>query len=189
MRAKVSISPGSVREKRGAGIVILQNGAIDAAEVEFLASLSVPFAHGVRTGMPARLAGAWPPASVTDPAVVIIGPDDRIAQMSLGAERRLAEIALGDAGGDPLGPISGLIGAARRYGRGETAVPPRCRLRTTTGMWLVLHAGPLTAYGDRQGEVVITIEEPAHRRSCRSSSPHYGALPTRARRGPPGAAG
>lgn len=131
----------------------------DAVEVEFLASLSGPFAHGVRTGMLARLADARPPASITGPAVVIVGPDDQIVQMSLGAEQRLAEIDLGDAGGDPLGPISGLIGAARRYGRGETAVPPRCRLRTATGMWLVLHAGPLSAHGDRQGEVVITIEE------------------------------
>ncbi|MET7771022.1 helix-turn-helix transcriptional regulator [Nocardia sp. NPDC005366] len=131
----------------------------DSAEIDFLASLAAPFAHGVRTGMLARLAEAPPSTPVTGPAVVIVGPDDQIAQMSLGAEQRLGEIDWGVAGGDPLAPVAALVGAARRFGRGETSVPPRCRLRTTGGMWLVLHAGPLTARGGRQGDVVITIEE------------------------------
>ncbi|WP_067653970.1 response regulator transcription factor [Nocardia harenae] len=131
----------------------------DAAEVDFLASLAAPFAHGVRTGMLAQLAEARPPATVTGPAVVIVGADDQIVQMSLGAEQRIGDLDHGANGGDPLSPIGALIGAARRYGRGETTVPPRCRLRTGSGMWLVLHAGPLTTRDGRQGEVVITIEE------------------------------
>ncbi|WP_280469371.1 helix-turn-helix transcriptional regulator [Nocardia farcinica] len=145
------------------GAMALFRGADDApfdeAEVDFLASLAAPFAHGVRTGMLSRLAECRPPTTVTGPAVVIVGPDDQIAQMSLGAEQRLADLDLGVAGGDPLAPVAALIGAARRYGRGETTVPPRCRLRTGSGMWLVLHAGPLISRDGRQGEVVITIEE------------------------------
>lgn len=131
----------------------------DAAEIDFLASLAVPFAHGVRTGMLAQLAESRPPSVITGPAVVIVGSDDQIVQMSLGAEQRLAELDLGVHGGDPLSPVGALIGAARRYGRGETRTPPRCRLRTGSGMWLVLHAGPLTSRDGSQGEVVITIEE------------------------------
>jgi len=131
----------------------------DAAEVQFLASLAAPFAHGVRTGLLSRLAEAPAPATVTGPAVVVVGADDQIAQMSLGAEQRLADLHFGAAGGDPLAAVTALVGAARRYGRGETPVPPRCRLRTVSGMWLVLHAGPLISRDGRQGEVVITIEE------------------------------
>ncbi|MGW4364168.1 response regulator transcription factor [Nocardia takedensis] len=145
------------------GAMALFRGAddapFDAAEIDFLASLTVPFAHGVRTGMLSRLVQAPPPVSVTGPAVVIVGADDEIVQMSLGAEQRLADLDLGVVGGDPLAPVAALVGAARRYGRGETAVPPRCRLRSVTGMWLVLHAGPLISRGDRSGEVVVTIEE------------------------------
>ncbi|MBH0776431.1 response regulator transcription factor [Nocardia bovistercoris] len=131
----------------------------DAAEIDFLASLAVPFAHGVRAGMLARLVDAPPPVAVTGPAVVIVAADDEIVQMSLGAEQRLADLHLGPASGDPLAPVAALVGAARRFGRGETTVPPRCRLRTAGGMWLVLHAGPLTSRGDRHGDVVVTIEE------------------------------
>lgn len=145
------------------GAMALFRGAddrpFDEGEVDFLASLSVPFARGVRTGMLSRLADAPPPASPTGPAVLIVGADDQILQMSLGAEQRLAEMIDGHASGDPLASVAALVGAARRYGRGETDVPPRARVRTTSGMWLVLHAGPLTSAGDRQGEVVVTIEE------------------------------
>jgi DNA-binding CsgD family transcriptional regulator len=56
--------------------------------------------------------------------------------------------------------ISSLLGAARRLARGETTIVPRSRIRTSSGTWLVLHAAPLSAAGDRSaGDVVVTIEE------------------------------
>ncbi|HET9420475.1 MAG TPA: helix-turn-helix transcriptional regulator, partial [Nocardioides sp.] len=58
-----------------------------------------------------------------------------------------------------LGPVAALVGAARRYARGELTTPPRSRMRSASGMWLVLHASALTAFGDRAGDVVVTIEE------------------------------
>ncbi|UMG91929.1 LuxR C-terminal-related transcriptional regulator [Nocardioides sp. TF02-7] len=119
----------------------------------------MPLAHGVRTGMLTRLTDAPAPASVSGPAVVVVGPDDQIVSLSLGAEERLAELIDGEAAADPLSPVAALIGAARRYARGDTQVPPRCRVRARSGMWLVLHAGPLVSRDGRQGEVVITIEE------------------------------
>lgn len=132
----------------------------DQAEIDFLVSLSAPFARGVRTGMLARLADAPAPAAAqAGPAVLIVGADDEILQMTPAAEQRIAELAGGDAHCDPLSPVSALVGAARRYGRGETTVPPRCRVRTAGGMWLVMYAGPLTSTNGREGEVVVTIEE------------------------------
>jgi DNA-binding CsgD family transcriptional regulator len=131
----------------------------DEDEVAFLASLSSQFARGVRTGMLSRLAGAPPAVEPQGPAVLIVGAGDEIVQMSVGAEARIADLITGAAAGDPLAPVSALVGAARRYARGELPGPPRSRVRGTSGMWLVLHASPLTSFGDREGDVVVTIEE------------------------------
>lgn len=145
------------------GAMALFRGAddqpFDADEIDFLASLSQVFARGVRTGMLARLATSSPVTETAGPAVLIVGADDEILQLSPGAEARLRELLDGDAAGDPLAPVSALVGAARRFGRGETAVQPRCRIRATSGQWMVLHAAPLSGMGDRFGEVVVTIEE------------------------------
>jgi hypothetical protein len=113
----------------------------DAAEIDFLASLSGAFARGVRTGVLTRLAAAAAPAAPFGPAVVIVGADDQIVQLTPAAEQRLADLVVGAAAGDPLSPVAALVGAARRYSRGEIVVPPRCRVRTASGMWLTLHAG------------------------------------------------
>ena len=128
-------------------------------EVEFLASLSTSFARGVRVGMLSRLADARPPADPSGPAVIIVGPDDQVLQMTAGAEQWIARLASPEHGAERFGAVSGLIGAARRYARGELASPPRARLRTADGMWLVVHASSLTGLGNRVGEVVVTIEE------------------------------
>ena len=64
----------------------------DEDEIEFLASLSGQFARGVRTGMLSRLADAPPPTAPSGPAVLIVGSDNEIVQMSLGAEERIADL-------------------------------------------------------------------------------------------------
>ncbi|KQV77968.1 LuxR family transcriptional regulator [Nocardioides sp. Root122] len=126
------------------------------AEIEFMASLTEVFARGVRTGMLCRLSSSEVVPVAGGPAVLIVGADDTVRQMSLGAEARLAELGSGDVYGDPAGMVSALVGAARRLARGETSVPPRSRIRTAGGTWLVLHAAPLSGAG---GDVVVTIEE------------------------------
>jgi len=127
-------------------------------DVAFLASLSGQFARGVRTGMLARLADV-PESAPMGPAVIIVGADGRVLQMSVGAEERLSRLVRGSAAADAMSPVSALVGAARRYAAGESGAPPRARVRSVDGVWLVLHAAPLSSMDGRVGEVVVTIEE------------------------------
>ncbi len=131
----------------------------DADEVDFLASLSPVLGQGVRTGLLASLAASAPIDSPAGPAVVIIGDDDSVVQVNAGADRWLAELVQGSAGAAASGIVGSLVGAARRFARGEACQPPRARGRTTSGMWLVLHATPLSPRNGSTGEVVVTIEE------------------------------
>lgn len=131
----------------------------DAAEVAFLGSLSPLFARGVRTGILTRLTDAPVPPDAVGPAVVIVNSDDQIVQLTPAAEQRLRDLVGSAPAGNQFTPVAALVGAARRYARGQSAVPPRCRIRTVGGMWLTLHAGPLSATGGRDGDVVVTIEE------------------------------
>ncbi|WP_141013960.1 helix-turn-helix transcriptional regulator [Nocardioides sambongensis] len=132
----------------------------DATEIEFLASLAPLLARGVRTGILGQLAEEPLPVPETDegPAVIIVGPHDEITSLSSGLADRMAGWLTGEHACDPLSPVSALVGAARRYGRGEVDQVPRCRIRTPGGTWLVLHAGPLSSASGHAGEVVITIE-------------------------------
>jgi DNA-binding CsgD family transcriptional regulator len=145
---------GAMALFRGSG-----DDPFDADEIDYLATLSGHFARGVRAGMLCQLATGSPTGSPMGPAVLIVGSDNQVAQMSMGAEQRLGDLISGAAGGDPMASVASLVGAARRYARGETTTPPRCRVRGASGMWLVLHASPLTSADGRAGDVVVTIEE------------------------------
>lgn len=135
------------------------SGHFHEAEIELMASLAEVFAIGLRSGMLAALSASSVPTTSSGPAVLIVGGDNSIRQTSLGAETRLADLLAGDNSGAPAAVIASLVGAARRFARGESRVPPRSRVRGASGMWLVLHASPLSALGEHDGDVVITIEE------------------------------
>ena len=127
-------------------------------EITFLAALSRTLAHGVRSGLLCSVV-AEPQMTMTGPAVLIVSRDDEIVQMSAGSQERIDDLIAGDNSGAAVNPIYSLIGAARRYGRGESEVPPRLRVRGRSGMWLVINASPLSSSDGRVGEVVVTIEE------------------------------
>lgn len=164
-------------DRAWAGIAMFRSGAgcrpFDADEIDFLGSLSRTLAYGVRVGLlssvvaggasaaaPAAVdAPGAPPATGHGPAVLIIDRSNEIVQMSAGSQERIADLASGPNGAAVMNPIYGLIGAARRYGSGESSVPPRLRVRGASGMWLVIHASPLSSADGRVGEVVVTIEE------------------------------
>jgi DNA-binding CsgD family transcriptional regulator len=131
----------------------------DEADVALLAALSEAMSVGVRSGILSRLGTTAPTLAPVGPAVIIIGSDDDVLQMSAGAEQRLAELLTSANGSDSSGIITSLVGAARRFAAGATARPPRCRVRAQSGMWLVLHATPLSPRDGRAGDVVVTIDE------------------------------
>ncbi|MCB0908065.1 MAG: helix-turn-helix transcriptional regulator [Nocardioidaceae bacterium] len=130
----------------------------DEDEVALLAALSQALSAGTRAGLLATLATTPPPVP-SGPAVIIVGSDDTVQQLSAGAEVRVRDLMLSDSAANPTGIISSLVGAARRFAAGQTDRPPRCRVRSRSGMWLVLHATPLSARGDSHGDVVVTIDE------------------------------
>lgn len=137
---------------RGAG-----EPAFDADEVALMSELSSSLAFGMRTGLLARL------VSVADsvpagPAVVVVGADNTIRQVSAGAERRIGEL-LSASVTEPTGTIAALVGAARGYAAGTLDRPPRCRVRGRSGMWLALHATCLVSANGTSGDVVVTIDE------------------------------
>lgn len=150
------------RDDRGqvwAGVALFRDGTdaqFDADEVAYLGSLSGSFALGLRSALLASLADS--PRTLAGPIVLIVDSTDEIIRMSLGASERLAGLVDGSAAGT-AGVIGSVIGAARRYARGETAVPARSRIRAADGRWLVLHATMLSAADGSSGEVVVTIEE------------------------------
>lgn len=143
---------GAVALFRGAG------QAFDSIDVDVMAQLSESLAVGVRTGILSRYADLTVTAPV-GPAVVIVGADDVVRQMSAGAEQRLDDLVTTELGAAPTGIVAGLVGAARRFARGEVTRPPRCRVRSRSGAWLVLHATPLASADSSTGDVVVTIDE------------------------------
>jgi DNA-binding CsgD family transcriptional regulator len=132
--------------------------AFSTEEIDFLASLDAAFARGVRLGLLAGVSATPAPAPF-GPAVMVVGARNEILQSSPAATARLTEMITAEHAADPFGMIAALVGTARSYARGETTRPPSSRVRTAGGQWLVLHASPLSGLGDRDGEVVVTIEE------------------------------
>ncbi len=129
-----------------------------SAEIALLAALSSSLSAGARAGLLVALADSESSRS-SGPAVIVVGADDSVQQLSTGAEERLADLRGSTTISAPDGVVSGLVSAARRFAAGETDRPARCRIRSRSGMWLVLHATPLSARGGTVGDVVVTIDE------------------------------
>ncbi len=128
-----------------------------ADEVSFLAAVAPSFTRGVRTGLLAQ-SGRQDAVAGGGPAVIIVDHEDRIVQFTPGARDHLDYLS-SPGRGDPLTMVHALVSAARRFARGEMDRMPRIRVRTSDGVWLVLHAAPLSGECGPAGNVVVTIEE------------------------------
>ena len=144
------------------GIALFHQGGrtFTLAEQEFVSSVAGGFARGLRAGL---VAGAVDLATAGDgdgPAVLVVGADDEVVSANAGAEARISELGGGTLGEAPLPQIvCAIVGAARRRALDPTAPPPRARLRSRSGRWVVAHASPLVGRGDRGTDVVVTLED------------------------------
>lgn len=130
----------------------------DADEVDYLGSLSGSFALGMRSGLMISLA-ATADSALQGPVVLIVDGANEVVRASLGAEQRLAELIGGTFAAGASALVGCVVGAARRYVDGGPAVFPRARVRAANGLWLVVHASPLSGVDGPSGEVAVTIEE------------------------------
>ncbi len=127
------------------------------AEQEYATDVGRLFGRGMRAGLVAG-AVADGPGVADGPAVLVVGRDGAVTHGGPGVGERLTDLG-GDAGGALPFPLVGLIRAARRYAAGHLPQPPRTRLRTRSGHWVVAHASPLAGPDGTGGQVVVTIEE------------------------------
>lgn len=128
-------------------------------EVRWLAALSEAVADGLRRGAMSRSATDVGTSTGTGPAVLIVGEDATLLQVSLGADALLEELAT-EANRSPAeSTIQGLVTAARRFVAGESPTLPRVRVRLPSGRWLLAQAAPLADRDGPSGEVVVTIDE------------------------------
>jgi DNA-binding CsgD family transcriptional regulator len=148
---------------RGWGGISLFRNATDTpfteAEAEYVGSLSADFAAGLRSGLLVRTAGVPTESHASGPRVVIVGADNRISQISVGAETVLRDLVRDPHLSSADSIIGGMVASARRYAAGTETMLPRARVRMPSGHWLVLHASPLSGAGGVSGDVVITMEE------------------------------
>ncbi|MFD2091985.1 helix-turn-helix transcriptional regulator [Blastococcus deserti] len=126
------------------------------AEADFVARLSPTVVSGLRAGL---VASVEPQTSdTTGPAVLVVGADGRLSQITPAGEQRLGELGGDPARGLPL-PLLSLVAAARAYADGRRAIPPRLRVRTPSGQFLVGDAAPLADRTRTGRDVIVTLEE------------------------------
>lgn len=128
-------------------------------EVDFIGAMSADYAAGLRSGLLVRLASTMNSEVTAGPKVIIVGADDSLLQMSVGAEEVLRQLGSLANMASAAGMIGGLVAEARSYAAGTVAQLPRTRVRLPTGQWLVMHASPLSSMSGVSGDVVITMEE------------------------------
>jgi DNA-binding CsgD family transcriptional regulator len=152
----------AVAQGRMWGGIALHRGADDRRftedEVGVLADLSSTFAIGLRSGLMAKRVASNRVVS-HGPAVLIVDKDGRLAQTNASATAWLDEIGSAGMDAGAASAIAAIATHARRFAGGLDATPPTIRVRSRSGRWLVLNASLLAGNAQRDGDVVITIEE------------------------------
>ncbi|MCC7450198.1 MAG: helix-turn-helix transcriptional regulator [Anaerolineae bacterium] len=134
------------------------------AEATYLAQLAPHIAAGLRKVL---LLGSAPAAKTPDgPGVLILTDDLAVVAMTAATEYWLAEL-IETEGGDRYAlprPVHTVITALRALERGMVTpdYPPKIRLRTGSGHWLVLYASRLiSTAGEGQISVIFELAQPA----------------------------
>jgi DNA-binding CsgD family transcriptional regulator len=130
------------------------------AEAAYLARLTPHFAEGLRTAL---LLGSTTGTVVPEePGVVLLAEDRSVVAITPAAERWLAEVGEADwprkqALPNAVSAVVGRLQALEQGKDGQLDLPPRVRLRTASGHWLLLHASRL-AGSPAQGQIAVIVE-------------------------------
>jgi DNA-binding CsgD family transcriptional regulator len=133
-----------------------------AADVRFMASLSIPLAEGLRSASMAPAHGAGDDAGRDGAGIIVVGPDGTIEMADRGADRWLDELGAGRPGAELPRVIHVVVNAARRTVADNTIGErpgddfARARVRTGTGRWAVVR-GSLLGEGPAS-PVAVLIE-------------------------------
>ncbi|HET8626290.1 MAG TPA: LuxR C-terminal-related transcriptional regulator [Thermomicrobiales bacterium] len=133
--------------------------AFTAAEAAFLDQLAPHLAEGLRAALLLGNAGAAPGAD--GPGLVVLADDLSIVATTPAAERWLAELADWPRRAEPpqaIGAVAARLWELERAGEARPELPPRVRMRTRGGQWLVLHASRLAGPG-AAGHTAVIIEQ------------------------------
>lgn len=136
-----------------------------AGDAAFLARLTPHLAEGLRKVL--LISGMTRPALPDEPGLLLLAEDLSLAGITPTAERWLAEVAAADGPRTQQTLPYAVAAAARLQAleRGsdmQSDLLPKVRLRTASGLWLVLHASRLSGpSADGQIAVIIEVARPA----------------------------
>ncbi len=128
-----------------------------SSDIDLLRRLRPHLAEGLRTGL--LLVASSAPTADVSPGLVLLSDDLALIAATPAAERWLDELAdapRAELPGAVLAVAARLRAIERDAGDGATA-PPRARVRTAAGRWLVLHASRLAGPG-AAGQIAVIVE-------------------------------
>jgi DNA-binding CsgD family transcriptional regulator len=144
------------------GITLLREADRDdftSADSALLAALSPEIAEGLRRAIVRGAVAAVEPGETESAGVVLLENDNSIALANPAAEAWLGEL-VGDAapGARPPGVVTAVASRARNAAAGRAVKHARARVRTPSGIWLLVHGSML---GDGPDARTVVILEPA----------------------------
>lgn len=137
-------------------------GAFSDEEVRFVAEVRAHLADGLRKALLIESAAAG--AGAEAPGLILLDDELRVAALTPAAEYWLSDVERSGAEiGELPSPILAAASSLQAFER-ETptpSTPPRSRLRTRSGKWLVVHASRLSgdAHPDRIA-VILELAQP-----------------------------
>ena len=137
------------------------------ADVALLAELAPLLATGLREAVARTFVDDAEALDLSGPAVLVLGPDLVVRSRTAWAEEALFALNPPD---DPVPAVpAGAYNVAAALVAHEAGVPvgePWSRVHLGAGRWVTLRADRMTATGDEEGDVVVTIavSTPAERR-------------------------
>jgi DNA-binding CsgD family transcriptional regulator len=127
------------------------------SEIDLLRRLRPHLAEGLRTAL--LLAAPSAPAGDVSPGLILLSDDLALIAATPAAERWLDELAdrpRAELPGAVLA-VAARLRALEGAGDSGAASPPRARVRTASGRWLVLHASRLAGPG-AAGQIAVIVE-------------------------------